>query len=208
MKPKLVTAYAAMFVSTCLVLGSCAPASENPVTQTASGSGMAVGSGSGSYTGQDPTGDTFVAVVVHDNEALAYVCDGNTVAEWFPGTVAADGRLELRSAGGWTLEATLDGAGVTGSYINNEGQTVPFAAGPASGDAGLYRAEFEGDSVAYIGGWVVREDGQQRGAVIGGGTRRRTMNLEAVTYRATVEGFGILPTERVTPAYVEAAVTP
>ena len=207
MKPKLTTAYAVMFVSACLVLGSCAPTSENPVTQTASGSGAALSSRSGSYTGQDPTGDTFVAVVVHDGEALAYVCDGNIVAEWFPGTVSADGRLKLSSAGGWTLEATLNGAGVTGSYINEE-QTVPFTAGPAGGDAGLYRTEFEGDGVAYIGGWVVREDGQQRGAVIGGGTHRRTMNLEAVTYQATVEGFGTFPTERITPAYVEAEVTP
>lgn len=169
---------------------------------------MGVDSWTGSYTGQDQPGNTFVAIVVHDNEALAYICDGNSVAYWFPGTVATDGRLKLRSAEAWTLEATLSGTGVRGRYTNDVGDVVQFTAASASGGAGLYRAEFERGEVAYIGGWVVREDGEQRGSMIGGGTRKAARNLETVTYRATVAGVGTLPTQRITPAYVEATVTP
>lgn len=208
MKSKVGTAYILVFVIAHLMLVSCAPVSKSPTLQAASDSGVAVGAWSGSYIGQDQAGSTFVAIVVHNGEALAYVCDGNLVAEWFPGAIAADGRLELRSSEGWKLEATLDGASVTGYYTSSEGQAVPFTAGPASGDAGLYRSEFSRDGVAYIGGWVVREDGQQRGSMIGGGTRRPAKNLESGTYRATAEGFGTLPTERVTPAYVDVVVKP
>lgn len=176
--------------------------------QAASAPGSSASSWSGSYTGQEGAGSTFVAIVVNNSEALAYVCDGDQVAQWFPGIVTADGRLALTSSEQWTLEATLDGANVMGHYTSAEGQKVAFTAGPASGDAGLYRTEFERGGVAYIGGWVVREDGEQRGSVIGGGTRRPTRNLAPKTHQATVEGFGTFATERVTPAYVDVVIKP
>lgn len=190
------------------MLGSCTPASRSSTLQAGPDSEIGVGSWSGSYTGQDQVGSTFVAIVIHEDDALAYICDGNSVAYWFPGTVATDGRLELRSAEAWTLEASLDSTGVRGRYTNDVGDVVQFTAASASGGAGLYRAEFERGEVAYIGGWVVREDGEQRGSVIGGGTRKAARNLAPGTYRATIAGVGTLPTQRITPTYVDAAVTP
>lgn len=195
---------------TCLALGSCTPSIQGPAPQTATPNEpeASIGLQPGSYVGETEDATTFVAIVIYKNEALAYVCDGDQAVQWFSGTLSADGQLQLRSAETWTLAAKLDGTVVTGHYTNAEGRAVRFTAPPANGEAGLYRTEFERDGVVYIGGWVVREDGEQRGAVIGGGTGRRTRNLETVTYRANIKGFGTFPTERVTPAYVDAAVKP
>lgn len=45
--------------------------------------------------------DAFVAVVVDKrNRVFAHLCDGEQVAEWFTGTLAKDGSLDLRSEGG------------------------------------------------------------------------------------------------------------
>ncbi len=162
----------------------------------------------GSFIGHALDSEAFIAIVTHGDKALAYICDGADVAEWFRGSVAEDGLLELRSSGGWTLKARLNVSGAAGWFVGESARPLSFRAVPQSGDAGLYRAEIDIDGVHYIGGWVIDQQGEQRGAVIGGGTPRAASNLDLLTLEAEVEGLGTLIAQLVTPAYVDALVTP
>ncbi|HSK98727.1 MAG TPA: hypothetical protein VK869_00165 [Rubrobacteraceae bacterium] len=55
----------------------------------------------GNFVGEVEGTDAFVAVVVdRENHALAHLCDGKQVVEWFTGAVAEDGTLDLKSEGG------------------------------------------------------------------------------------------------------------
>lgn len=88
-----------------MVLAGCGTGSANvPDEQAADGGPADAGSShTGNYAGRVDGTDAFVDVVVDkQNHALAYLCDGEegekaTLAEWFTGTVADDGTLDLRS---------------------------------------------------------------------------------------------------------------
>jgi hypothetical protein len=56
-------------------------------------SGFFGGPPTGNYAGKVSGSDAFIALVASDGKALAYVCDGKTLAEWFSGTVGTDGTL-------------------------------------------------------------------------------------------------------------------
>lgn len=162
----------------------------------------------GNFIGHVLDSEAFIAVVTYSDKALAYVCDGGQVAEWFRGPVAEDGSLELISANGWTLRALINTDGATGFLSNQEGTSYLFSSTPPSGDAGLYRVEHRVGDVLHVGGWIIGQNGRQRGAVIGGGTHRASSNLNPRTLHADVEGLGTFAAEPVTPAYVDALVTP
>jgi hypothetical protein len=74
---------------------------------------LAVAPSGAHYVGAVARTDFYLALVVDDqNHILAYVCDGETPAEWFTGAVTLDGLLEVRSAAGMHLlaEVRADGA--------------------------------------------------------------------------------------------------
>lgn len=105
----------------------------------------------------------FVAVVVADGRVRAYVCDGDDhtihLYAWFTG----------RGAGGFDLTggpvadshpdrltgAVQDGA-VVGRFSDPAGKSFSYRAGPATGRAGLFRAEGKlGGYRVTGGGWIV-----------------------------------------------------
>jgi hypothetical protein len=109
--------------------------------------------------------DLFVAVVDEgegtDRQVLAFLCDGDTVAEWLTAEEAAD---EITLTGnGTTMQVALTDDEATGTVTVDGGEPVHFTAEPATGDAGLYQGEtLEGDT-RHTGAWIVLDDGRQRG---------------------------------------------
>lgn len=126
----------------------------------------------GNFAGKVEGTEAFIAVVVYkENHALAYVCDGREdgptaeVAEWFTGAVADDGSLDLTSEGGARLSAEVTGDGAEGRLAFPDGEEHAFVAESVEEPAGLYRAGETVDGTEYVGGWILLENGEERGAV-------------------------------------------
>ena len=123
--------------------------------------------------------DTFVAVVTDDERVLAYVCDGTPeavgVATWFVGTHDGAG-FSLSDPSGRRFTCTIADEAVSG-HLSLGDEALQYMAGPAAGDAGLFLAD-EGD---LRGGWIVQEDGGQRGAVLHRTTGDIVLNTAAMT---------------------------
>lgn len=145
-----------LWLAFAVMLSGCQAASESLVDVPAMGGS--------SFAGVIPDTNQFVAVVSNGQNARAYVCDGETVAEWFNGTVN-DGALDLVSAGGARLQASLGETVASGTFTQVGGTAVAFTAEPVSAPAGLYRAEENIDGVEYVGGWIVLPDGRVQGAI-------------------------------------------
>jgi len=113
--------------------------------------------------------EAFIGIAISGQEVTAYVCDGTdttvaTISEWFKGTLSGDS-IELSSSGGAQLTGNLASAGVQGTVVLADGQTFAFSAAPAGAEAGLFRAEETFGSESYVAGWIVLDDGQQRGGM-------------------------------------------
>jgi hypothetical protein len=126
----------------------------------------------GSFVGQVQGSEAFIALVAKGDKVLAYVCDGAKLAEWFRLLSNADGALEGKSAAGVGLKAQVETDTIKGSVILNDGKTLEFTATQATNEAGLYRSEAAFGETTYLGGWIVNQKSEQRGAVIGGGNLR------------------------------------
>ena len=127
-----------------------------------------------SFAGQATDSDAFVGIVNQNGSLTAYVCDGTetavNMAEWFNGS-AANGAFDLTSADGAHLTGAITAQSVTGTMTQADGKTLAFSISPASGNAGLYRAEQTTGNGTYVGGWIVLASGDQRGAVSFQGTK-------------------------------------
>lgn len=166
--------------------------------------GLGIAQTAGSYVGEVPGSKAFIAVVVGpEGKALAYVCDGETIALWFRGRLEG-GALELLGGAGQRLQARLD-QGISGRVTLPDGRTLAFSAQGATGEAGLYRYEGSLGGTAYTGGWIVNAKGEQRGAVIGGGTLSSSV-LSAKTLQAEHTALGKLLAWRVTPEWVSKSL--
>lgn len=123
------------------------------------------------WTGKVDGTDAYIALVTNGTELMAYVCDSQTVAEWFHGKVGED-KLDLVAGtanltnGHATLVATLTQAAATGTVTLADGQTHSFTAGKSTGDGGLYRLEETQNGDKLVSGWVVLNDGELRGGEI------------------------------------------
>jgi hypothetical protein len=108
--------------------------------------------------------------------------------------------LDLTSSGGAHLEATLATQQVSGT-ITFGGQAHSFTATPATGQAGLYRADQTINGQEYLGGWDVLQDGRVEGQV-----RSGTTPVPASPFHpggsVTLPGVGTL-----TPQFIENTTT-
>ena len=101
----------------------------------------------GSFVGEAPDAAAFVAVVADvpeaegdEREVKAYLCDGQTVSDWFVGSVVGND-LSLSSEGGAQLEGQLTREAATGTITDPNGDSVSFEAPLATGIAGLYNVD-------------------------------------------------------------------
>ncbi len=98
----------------------------------------------GSFVGEVPPAGAFLAVVADvpegegdEREVKAYLCDGQTVSDWFVGPVEGND-LSLSSNSGAQLEGQLTRDAVTGTITDPNGEAISFEAPLATGIAGLY----------------------------------------------------------------------
>ncbi len=121
------------------------------------------------YVGQVNGGGASVAVSVHGNKAVAYICNGHAVAAWVKGS-AENGKLDLTGKNGTRLTVDYGQGSATGS-ITADGTTYMFSAPAvhrvpsARMPPGLYEATAVVDGTAIKAGWIVLPDGSQVGSV-------------------------------------------
>lgn len=150
--------------------------------------------------GATEDGDTFVALVAQeDGTILAYACDGEagevaTTAEWFTGEVDGEA-IDLRSAGGARLTATVTPTGARGDLVLGDGSVRTFEAAPATGDAGLYRAETDD----VLAGFIVANDGTDRGGIGILGVQRQRPAFQPSTLVVSQPDVGDIRFQRITP---------
>ena len=159
------------------------------------------------YTGRLEGTGAFIAVITGSDKLVAYTCDGFTLAQWFRATPLKT-PLELASTDGQSrLKLRLSARLVTGSLEFGDGGVFRFKAARSSGDSGLYRSETLKDGVGYVGGWVVLENGEQRGSIMGGGPVRPAGLLRLTGgAKAVLEGLGELSPFMVNEVWVSNRV--
>src|SRR3990170_5064707 len=116
----------------------------------------------GSFVGEAPDEEAFVAIVAvspeeegNERDVRAYLCDGESVTEWFTGT-AEGNELDLTSEGGARLEGNLSTEASTGTITLEDDTTLTYTADLARGVAGLYNV-------------TISEEGRGRGTSETGG---------------------------------------
>jgi hypothetical protein len=105
----------------------------------------------GSFVGEAPDASAFLALVADvpegegdEREVKAYLCDGQTVSDWFVGSVVGND-LSLSSDSGAQLEGELTPDAATGTITDPNGNPISFEAPLATGIAGLYNVDISSD---------------------------------------------------------------
>lgn len=149
--------------------------------------------------------DAFIALLTSGGDAVVYICDGPAdIAEWFAGPVE-ETTIDLRNDAGAQIEATASDGGYAGTVTFATGERHRFQAEPAESGAGLLRvtgpaAQADG----LVAGWIVTNNGEQRGSFRVRGIARTapavpgtTLTFAGTSYPVSV--FLIPPTTPATP---------
>lgn len=156
--------------------------------------------GTGSYVGKVENSQAFIAVILSsDQKVMAYTCDSADLAQWFTGKLE-NGGFKITLPNGRTLEGKLEGNAVIGS-LGLEGKSFSFKSIASSGTAGLYRYAGDIEGNRYLGGWIVDQEGQQRGSVIGGGGLRAS-SITPQTLKSDHPSLANVQAWKVTPDWV------
>ncbi len=137
--------------------------------------------GRNGFTGQVAELDAFLALVVGDTVAFAYLCNGERkVSEWFRSSIERPADFTLENQTGGKLTATFTGSRYEGDITLPSGKAYAFTvvADTSSESMGMYRVmgdDAEGDKVEA--GWVVDADGNGRGSLRLSGTFKTTTAL-------------------------------
>lgn len=157
----------------------------------------------GNFVGEVPGTDAFIAVVVdRQNRVLAYVCDGRggsgggepfewSITEWFRGSASEEGDLDLTGEGGARLLANVEPqeGRIRGTLTLPDRGEFPFEAEPAEAPAGLYRKVEEVNNEELVGGWILLENGEERGAVKNRSTGFVSNEIDLARPSQPVKGF-------------------
>ena len=119
------------------------------------------------FTGRVGGGGGSVAVAVHGDKAIAYVCNGSTVEGWMRGKVDGD-KLVLTGKNQTHLTASYHAGKVTGD-VEAHGTDYSFSVSTvsksSSKSSGLYQATAVVQGKTIKAGWIVLGDGTQIGSV-------------------------------------------
>jgi hypothetical protein len=118
-------------------------------------------------TGRVGGGGGSVAVAVHGDKAIAYVCNGSTVEGWMRGKVE-NGKLTLTGKNNTHLTASIHTGTVTGE-VEAHGTDYSFSVSTvsksSSKSSGLYQATTVVQGKTIKAGWIVLGDGTQIGSL-------------------------------------------
>ena len=119
------------------------------------------------FTGRVGGGGGSVAVAVHGDKAIAYVCNGSTVEGWMRGKVE-NGKLTLTGKNQTHLTASIHTSTVTGD-VEAHGTDYSFSVSTvsksSSKSSGLYQATAVVQGKTIKAGWIVLGDGTQIGSL-------------------------------------------
>ena len=119
------------------------------------------------FTGRVGGGGGSVAVAVHGDKAIAYVCNGSTVEGWMRGKVEGD-KLVLTGKNQTHLTASYHAGKVTGD-VEAHGTDYSFSVSTvsksSSKSSGLYQATAVVQGKTIKAGWIVLGDGTQIGSL-------------------------------------------
>ena len=119
------------------------------------------------FTGRVGGGGGSVAVAVHGDKAIAYVCNGSTVEGWMRGKVE-NGKLTLTGKNKAHLTASIHTSTVTGdveAHGTDYSFSVPTVSKSSSKSSGLYQATAVVQGKTIKAGWIVLGDGTQIGSL-------------------------------------------
>ena len=115
------------------------------------------------YAGRVGGGGGSVAVSVHGDRAVAYVCNGATVEGWMRGKVD-NGKLVLTGKDKAHLTASYHSGTVTGD-VEAHGTDYSFSVKSVNKPSGLYQATAVVQGKTIKAGWIVLGDGTQIGSL-------------------------------------------
>ena len=118
------------------------------------------------FTGRVGGGGS-VAVAVHGDKAIAYVCNGSTVEGWMRGKVDGD-KLVLTGKNQTHLTASYHAGKVTGdveAHGTDYSFSVPTVSKSSSKSSGLFQATARVQGKTIKAGWIVLGDGTQIGSL-------------------------------------------
>ena len=115
------------------------------------------------YAGRVGGGGGSVAVSVHGDKAVAYVCNGSTVEGWMRGKVQ-NGKLVLTGKNKAHLTASYHAGKVTGD-VEAHGTDYSFSVSTVNKSSGLYQATAKVQGKTIKAGWIVLGDGTQIGSL-------------------------------------------
>ena len=115
------------------------------------------------FAGRVGGGGGSVAVSVHGNKAIAYVCNGSTVEGWMRGKVE-NGKLVLTGKNNARLSASYHAGKVSGD-VKAHGTDYSFSVSTVSKSSGLYEATARVEGKTIKAGWIVLGDGTQVGSL-------------------------------------------
>ena len=119
------------------------------------------------FTGRVGGGGGSVAVAVHGDKAVAYVCNGSTVEGWMRGTVQGN-KLVLTGKNNAHLTASYHAGKVTGdvaAHGTDYSFSVSTVSKSVSKSSGLFQATARVQGKTIKAGWIVLGDGTQIGSV-------------------------------------------
>jgi hypothetical protein len=119
------------------------------------------------YVGRVKGSDAFIAVSKDRRKVGGYLCDNGTVSRWIEYALLHNGRAPLTAG---TTGKRLGSVRIAGSIaigkIDVGGTKRSFRASRVKGNrAGLFFAVGKQKNRILVGGWILRPDGTQRGAV-------------------------------------------
>jgi hypothetical protein len=114
------------------------------------------------YAGRVGGGGGSVAVSIHGNQVIAYVCNGSTVEAWLKGT-ANGGKLNMTGKNRARLTANYASGKITGDVVAH-GTDYSFSVPVVNKPSGLYQATAVVRGAKVKAGWIVLPDGSQVGS--------------------------------------------
>jgi serine/threonine-protein kinase len=138
------------------------------------------------YAGTVVGGGASLAIVVKNDRAVAYLCDGKRIEAWYQGT-ANGGQLNLTGKAGQSLAGTYDAASASGT-VNAAGRTYRFTLKLVTPPSGLYRSSAN-LRAKVDAAWIVDEKRQQTGVFReAGGEPAAAPRLDTSTLTAQING--------------------
>jgi hypothetical protein len=118
------------------------------------------------FAGKAEKGNASVAVAIHGDKAIVYICNGPSVASWFEGTVS-DGKVDLTGKNNAQVHLNLDSAStVSGDVSVHDTQFKVSMLPMVHNPAGLYIATAMVGGKAVKAGWIVMSNGTQIGSIL------------------------------------------